>query len=559
MLISLIIQDFVLIEDMHIEFNEGMTVITGETGSGKSMIIDALSMITGGRAYREKVRKGKPMALISAIFDISGKDNVLNVLNELGIKSNKNIIEISRKIYPNKTSEILLSGTKVTLDSIYEIMNELIDIVGQHSANRLIDPQKHIIILDELGDAKHKSKIESVQIAYKMFEETNLLLNNMELDEKSRNREIDLLEFQKDEIESQELEKFDEDKFMEDYSRAINGKQIATAYDNLIYVLNSDDNPHSITSKIRNLLHDNNKCSQYDNNLEHSINRIEAALIELEDISYELKIDSQDIILNQEHVELLQSKLDCINTLKSKYGKTVEEILDYHKSVVKRLEFLYNYEQNYTSIKAKLELLIENLNKQCKELTLSRKELAKKMEVGIINELKKLAILDPKFEIKINAKNPSENGADQVQFYISTNIGEPLNPLETVASGGELSRIMLAINIMTISKNNNYTMIFDEIDSGISGFAAKVVGEQLKALSKSIQVITITHLPQIAALGNSHIKVKKIIIDDRTISTFSDLSVDERAVELAEMIGGEDVSDILLDSTRSLLKESMGR
>lgn len=557
MLVELNIRNFAIIKDLRIQFTRGLNLLTGETGSGKSIIIEALGIILGGRGTKELIRTGEEKSFLQAVFLVENLDKIKPYLDKYGIEIEENkLLIISREISLHYPSMSRINGRTVTLSILNEITSNLVDIFAQHEHQSLLNIVNHKILIDSFGNKDFKDLKIEIKMKYLEYIKEKKALSQMNLDSSQREREIDLLRYQIEEIESSNLNNENEAELENEFNRISNIKEIKHSVEEILEEFNGDDNERDPVlksmSKSVSIL---NNILKYDNNLKEFFDRLENINFELRDISNELHHYVGNIDINEEKLYYLNEKIDMLNKLKKKYGNTIEEIIAYKENISKILEKLLNYEIEIENHKRIIEVYEKDLNSLSLEISTKRKLIAEELEEKIAYELKDLNMDNITFKVDFSKNHiPLSDGFDIIEFLISTNIGEDLKSMSRIVSGGEMSRIMLGFKSILASYDGIPTLIFDEIDTGISGRTAQVVGEKIYDISKKRQVISISHLPQIAALADSHYLISKSLNKDKKINTsISRLTDEERVLELGRLLGGVDVTDTTLKHAREML------
>lgn len=548
MLVNLHVKNLALIEEADIDFNEGLNILTGETGAGKSIIIGSVNIALGQKASSDIIRKDAEFALVEAVFSVNDSDKNAR-LKELGIDMSDEQIIISRKIMPNK-SITKINGETVTQSFVKEITSLLIDIHGQHEHQSLLYRANYIDILDKFVSDRTKPILAELDNKLKEY---NRLVNELDaynMDEEKRIREVAFLEFVIDEIDCANLQLGEDEECQSQYKRLANSRKIL---ENVYYVdsnLGQNSNtPMSISHSIKAI----SDIVQYDETLKNLCSMLYDLESLYTDVSREISGYIEGFEFDEQEFEQLEERINLINNLKSKYGNTIEEIFAYKTDSENKLENYRNFEVNRDKLKKEAEIITSEITLLCEELTKIRKNAAKKLEESIITSLKDLNFNDVRFEISFSKLEKfTVKGLDSIEFLISTNPGEDVKPLEKVASGGELSRIMLALKTVLADKDGIECLIFDEIDTGISGRTAQKVAEKLSYIGKDRQVICITHLPQIAAMADSHFLIEKNVKSDKTITTINKLSSEEEIQELGRMLGGAQVTKATIDSAKEM-------
>ena len=553
MLKKLVVKNFAILEDIEIDFYDGLTILTGETGAGKSLIIDSISLLLGERASVEMIRNGEEKALISGIFSFS---NIYleSFLNKLNIQNNGEI-EISRTISSSR-NVIKVNGVTISLNDLKVIAHYLADIHLQFDMTKLLNKENYIEIVDGFKkDTIDEYKNKYLHSLNLLKEENNHYLDLLKRIEEIKNNE-EQYKYDLKELKSLALEKDEENNIKERIAFLNNYDKIYSLIKESEEIINKD-----ALSDIYQIKNNVNSLSSYQNEYKELYERINNAYYEIEDIFDSLNKKSRHFDYDPKELEDLEIRLSAINSLKKKHNKTFEELLIYQEE----LESILSKEEDYTTLlneeKAKLISIYDHTYSLANDLSKVRKEIAKLIEKESEKHLLDLG-LKSVFEVRINSFNkPSDidlsifndNGIDDIDFYIETNIGEGLKPLAKIASGGEVSRIMLAFKALTIKSSKVETVIFDEIDTGISGEVASKVARKIYEISLSTQVISITHLPQVAALSKNHLKIAKEIKNKRTYTSIKYLSLDEKIYEIASLISGGKVSEKQLEYAKEMV------
>ncbi|MEG8946045.1 DNA repair protein RecN [Rosettibacter firmus] len=565
MLKSLLIKDYALIENIEIEFGKGLNIITGETGAGKSILIDAMSLLLGERASSDVIRKGADKSIVEGIFEISNNKKVKKILDENEIEANDDLI-VRREITAKGTNRCFLNDTPVTLNVIKEIGDLLVDLHGQHDHQSLLKTEYHIEMLDEFANLNEylEEYKNNLSILYQLQKELNELLEKEALLREKK----DLYEFQIKEIDSVSP-RIDEEEELENELQVLENSEKLLSLSNEIYgeLYESENSIYDQLSKVKNKLLE---LSKIDRTFLEKLQEFESAVVILNEISEYLRNYRNRIDLDPAHLESIRERMGVLNLLKKKYGGTIKSVLEHREKIGKEVDLA----ENFTVRIQELQNEIDDLRKVCgdiaKNISHKRKEVSKIVEREVENVLKTLGISDPRFEVKINNEitelenyiiidnkkyRYNERGIDFVEFYISTNAGEDTKPLVKVASGGEISRIMLALKSVLAKSDKLPILIFDEIDTGVSGRIAQKVGKALKSLAAYHQIIAITHLPQIASVSDYHYAVEKKKFGDRVVSSIKLLNEQERIREIAKLISGEKITEAALAGARELMSQ----
>lgn len=554
MLLELGIKNFAIIDDLRIEFDDGLNVITGETGSGKSIIIDALGVVLGARANKDLIKKDSEKAFIEASF-YTNINELNSFLEEIGIETSE-ILTISKEINLNKPSISRINGQVVTITNLNKVTELLIDIFAQHESQAMMNVNNQKILIDSFGNAEHKENLKKILILNEEYSKLKKDFDKKKEEIIDKDREIDLLRYQIEEIENANLTKDDEEKLENDLNKNQNASHILENINAIIQSLKSDYSFDSIIDLIDKDITLLVNSSKYDTEIESFLSELEEIRYTLNDFSSRLESYSQNIYVDEENLEYLTQRLDTVNNLKRKYGNTIEEIEAHFNEINERMEFLLNYEDRLKSMEKDLAEIRKKMEILGEEISLVRREVSTELESKVASELIDLNIKNAKFKVEIKEKDLGNDGKDKIEFLISTNIGEALKPLAKTASGGEMSRIMLGFKSIIAKKDKIETLIFDEIDTGISGKTAQIVGNKIKEISKDRQVIVISHLPQIVALSNSHYVIEKEEVDNRTHSSIKKLTGEERVRELARLISGLETTETAIQTAREMIDKN---
>ena len=552
MLISLHVKNLALIQETEVNFAEGLNILSGETGAGKSIIIGSINLALGARADKDMIRNGAEYALVELVFQVTDQE-LLEQIHALEIPVEEDgIIIIQRKIQPNR-SICKIGGETATTRQLKELSELLIDIHGQHEHQSLLYKKNHMEILDsfageELARLKQdlKQKYHTYTALQKEIEETGM-------DEGLRAKELSLAEFEYQEIAEAALHVWEDDELETSYRRMSNSRQIVEAASRA-YQLTGDGEDQTAADAVGRAVRELRSIEEYDDNAKSLVAELEQIDGLLNDFNRNIAEYLSDMEFDGEVFAQTQERLNLLNHLKLKYGGTIEAVLEYQQQQAQRIEKLQNMDAYREQLVHKLAGQKEELERLCSKISAIRQKEAKKLAGDMVKALTDLNFLEVKFEIQVRHKEEyAANGYDDVEFMISTNPGEPMKSLGSVASGGELSRIMLAIKTVLASRDRIPTMIFDEIDTGISGKTAWKVSEKLGVLSRSHQIICITHLPQIAAMADAHYRIAKQAVNQKTETGITRLPQEEVVEELARMLGGETITDTVRENARELL------
>ncbi|MCI6928049.1 MAG: DNA repair protein RecN [Ruminococcus sp.] len=547
MLTSLKIENVAIIESAAIEFGCGLNVLTGETGAGKSIVIDSINAILGERTSRDIIRTGAQSAKVYAVFE-DVNERVRNFLDENGIDCEDGVLIINRTLSREGKNVCRINGAPVTVSMLREIGGELIDIHGQHDNQSLLSPEKHCGFVDSF--AGNADLIADYREKYGRLCEIRSKLKKLTTDESSKSQRIDFLTYQIDELEKAEITIGERDELKARKSLINNSQKVIESLNIAYEALKADgagiDMITDAESEIAN-------ASAYMETLGEASEKITDIRYELEDIAETLRDAMTEVDFDPSELEDIDERLDLLYRLSKKYGDTEEEMLEYLEKARVELDNIAFSEERVKELqKQEKEALVKTETAACK-LTESRKTAGEKLSNAICSELEFLDMPNVRFVVKCNDIGLTENGKDEIEFLISANAGEEPKPLAKIASGGELSRIMLAIKNVLAETDGVDTMIFDEIDTGVSGRAAQKIAMKLRSASKGRQVICVTHLAQIAAQGDVHLYISKSVSDGKTYTNIKSLIEEERVAEIARIMGGMEITKLQLESAREML------
>lgn len=550
MLIHLHVKNLALIEDIEVEFGPGLNILTGETGAGKSVLLGSMQLILGGRTARDMIRTGASCALVELLFQVENK-KAEQALNSLGIFTEEGQVLLSRKIMDGRSIN-KINGETCTVGQMKAAAECLLDIHGQHEHQSLLYQEKQLEILDAYGREKIRPAKEAVRQSYEEYRKYMRALKELDTDEEQRNREKAFLEFEISEIEKAHLVPGEDEELETLYRRLNNGKLILETLQSVHSLTGYDSGQgagEAVGTGVRELL----RVTEYDTQLESMAETLQEIDGLLNDFNRELSSYVEDLSFDDETFYETEKRLDQINGLKAKYGRTIEEILEYQNTQQQKLEKLARYEENFLEARQNLKKAEEQLEKDSYVLSEIRKDYSKTLTEKIIEGLRDLNFLDVKFRIDFQRKQEfTDNGYDSIEYEISTNPGESVKPLGRIVSGGELSRIMLAIKAILADRDQIETLIFDEIDTGISGRTAQKVSEKMAVIGNCHQVLCITHLPQIAAMADTHFEIEKHQKGSETITEIHPLGERESVRELARLLGGAEITEAVLKNAMEM-------
>ncbi|PKG25672.1 DNA repair protein RecN [Niallia nealsonii] len=553
MLSELSIKNFAIIDSLSISFQKGLTVLTGETGAGKSIIIDAINLLVGGRGSSEFVRHGEEKAEIEGLFYIEDGHPCFKKMQEFGVDIEEGTIILRRDIALSGKSVCRINGKLITISTLREIGSSLIDIHGQHEHQELMDETRHLNLLDTFAINEISTVIKEYEEVYESYVQTKKKLSKLTENEQQMAQRLDLLQFQHEEITNANLRIQEDEELMEERKRLMNYERIFDSIQTSYNSLRGEQKGLDWLGEAMGHLED---AATLDDEYKTMAESVSNSYYMLEDVASKLRNSLDFLEYDPERLNEIESRLNEISGLKRKYGKTVEEIVEYAAKIAEELETLQNKETHIDKLEKELMSLHSDLLVEANELTVLRKMAAERLTDDIHKELKELYMEKTVFEVKIkqNEERVTKNGIDEVEFYISTNPGEPLKPLSKIVSGGELSRMMLALKSIFSKHQGITSIIFDEVDTGVSGRVAQAIAEKIAHVSNDSQVLCISHLPQVAAMADTHLFIAKNIQDGRTSTTVTPLPKQDKVKEIARMISGTEITELTKKHAKELLK-----
>ncbi len=562
MLRELKINNFILIENLQLKFDRGLNILTGETGTGKSILIDALSGILGEKMTTDMIRAGNERAILEGVFDISNLPQVKTILDESGIDNDNNILVQRRELYSSGKGRCFANSTQIPIAKLKEISEYLVDIHGQNEHQSIIKTSRHRELLDSFG--RLDGKVARINMYYNKLNSLQEKIDSFKIDEREKSRRIEYLSFVIKEIEAARLIPGEEQSLETESAILSNAEKMFDEINNSSNLLKNDG---GIIQNLKKVEHSLLSISEYDPSISNTLDMIRNALYPLEDAASFLRGYEKNIDFSPERINEVESRLSLISNLKKKYGSTIEDILEYLKKSKDELNTISTSDEEIGKLTEEYKAVVKETKIAAFDLSDKRKQAAKILEEKVISELKDLGMDGTLFRISIqrdfspDGKIEKDNktyvlyphGLDRIEFLISANEGEDLKQLKKVASGGEMSRIMLALKKVILSADIVDTLIFDEVDAGIGGKTAEIVGRKLKSLAGDRQVLVITHLAQIAAMSDNHFTVMKEKINDRTTTMVKNLNKVEKIKEIARMLAGEKITEISLKHAQEMV------
>jgi DNA repair protein RecN (Recombination protein N) len=562
MLKTLYIKNFALIDELTIEFGSGLNIITGETGAGKSILLGALGMVLGERANADVIRKGEEKAIIEAIIDVTNNKRVSELLKANEIETSDEVI--LRREISHRNTRCFVNDSPATLSLLHSISQLCIDLHGQHEHQSLLKVESHIRLLDDAGGLG--GLVEEYRALFIMLKQSKAQLEELRQKEKNLREKRTFYEFQLKEIDEVAPEPDEWETLQTEQKILENAERIFSSTNTLHEILYAnDDSVHNRLVEARNILQD---LARIDKSFSDAANDAQTAQALVDEITKFVQRYNSRIDFNAERLEELRERLSALASLKKKYGGTIADVLAYREKIAKEIELAENFEEEIAKWEKRIRGQQESLSDIAERLSQKRKETANRLSRAIVEELKKLGIPEGRLEVRFSATEDKEgdilingtryaanaNGYDEVEFLISTNLGEDVKPLAKVASGGEISRVMLALKTILAKSDRLPILVFDEIDTGVSGKIAQAVGFSMKDLSRYHQIIAITHLPQIAAMADVHFRVSKKLVKQRTVSSVEVLSDEEHKKEVARLLSGTDITEAALQSAAELIE-----
>jgi DNA repair protein RecN (Recombination protein N) len=552
MLLQLTIENFALIEKVCLSFDKGFNILSGETGAGKSILIDAINYVLGGKFNKDIIRTGENKTFVEAIFDIENS-RTKKALEELDIDTDDLII-ISRESFQNGKSVIKVNGKSLIITSLKKLTETLIDIHGQHENQNLMNKSSHVNYLDSFGEEKILKPLSKYRGLYQEAAAVENRIKELRGNEDNE-KLVNYLKYQIDDIDEGKLNVNEEEELNEIFSILSNSEKISKALSHTYNGLRGGSDEGSIIDKLASITHDLSNITKYSDRIKKAYESLNEIFYNLAEVANEVRDISEEYVFDEDELDRVNRRTYEIGLYKKKYGETVESILEYRKQLEEQYNQIVNSEQIINKLIEQKNKIYDEMRVVGEELHAIRVTIGKELEDRISRELKYVGLEKSTFSIEIvSSEEFNYNGIDKVQFLISTNPGEPLKSLEKVVSGGELSRIMLSLKTVFVDKDKIPTVIFDEIDTGISGRIAQAVGEKMYEISVKHQVFCITHLPQIASMSDNHFLISKHVDQHKTFTKVKILNIEEKNLEVAKMIGGVEVTSATLTNAKEMVE-----
>ncbi|AQP41683.1 DNA repair protein RecN [Streptococcus gallolyticus subsp. gallolyticus] len=552
MLLEISIKNFAIIEEISLTFENGMTVLTGETGAGKSIIIDAMNLMLGARASLDVIRHGANKAEIEGLFSVGENPALTQILEENGIDVTEELI-IRRDILQNGRSIGRINGQMVNLTTLRAVGQYLVDIHGQHDQEELMKPNMHIRMLDEFGNEQFADVKKHYQELFESYRQLRKRVVTKQKNEQEHKARIEMLEFQIAEIEAAALKAGEDQALNQKRDKLLNHKNIADTLTNAYVML--DDEEFSSLSNIRSAMNDLMTLEEFDADYKEMSANVSEAYYILEEVTKHLGDVIDDLDFDAGSLQQIEARLEVIYSITRKYGGSVDDVLEYYDNITKEYNLLTGSDESSDDMEKALKRLEKELIVAAEELSQERHALAKDLEAEIKQELADLYMEKADFQVQFTKGKFNRDGNEAVEFYISTNPGEGFKPLVKVASGGEISRLMLAIKSAFSRKEDKTSIVFDEVDTGVSGRVAQAIAQKIYKIGSNGQVLAISHLPQVIAIADYQFFIEKRSDENTTVSTVRLLTEEERVEEIAKMLAGSDITEMAREQARELLKK----
>ena len=555
MLQTLSIKQFAIIDELDINFSDGLTVMSGETGSGKSIIIDAIGQLIGMRASSDYVRHGEKKAIIEGIFDIDESKDAIKILESLAIDVDEDFLLVKREIFSSGKSICRINNQTVTLQDLRKVMQELLDIHGQHETQSLLKQKYHLQLLDDYADNQYSDLLNQYQLSYKQYKNKRKELEELESADQALLQRLDLMKFQLEELTEASLKEGEVDQLESDIKRIQNSEKLNLALNNAHQVL-TDEN--AIPDRLYEL---SNYFQTINDIVPEKFVRLKEDIDQfyyiLEDAKHEIYDEMANTEFDEQVLNEYESRMNLLNNLKRKYGKDITELIGYQSKLANEIDKIENYEQSTSQLREEIKTLYNEVIDIGKKLSQERRRVARELRDHIVSEIQNLQMKDANLEISFKPLDePTIEGIEFVEFLISPNRGEPLKSLNKIASGGELSRIMLALKSIFVKSRGQTAILFDEVDSGVSGQAAQKMAEKMRDIAQYIQVICISHLPQVASMSDHHLLISKASNADRTTTQVKELKDENKIDEIARMISGASVTELTRENAKEMIKQN---
>lgn len=555
MLQELSIQNFAIIPKLNISFEPGMTVLTGETGAGKSIIIDAVGLLTGGRGSQDYIREGTDTAVLQGLIDVEPNTVLSSILDDLGIKLEDNQLLIHRELHRNGRNVIRVNNTLVNATALKSLGSHLVDIHGQNEHQALMQPEQHLSLLDEFAKNKIQPIMTAYSQAYAKYRQLEDAYHQRQADEQAWAQRLDMLSFQSNELNEAGLVAGEEERLETEYQELSNFQDVLTALSTAYEALNGEWE-HNGLETVATAMSELEDIEELSPRYAKLTEAVRGAYYELQEASSEILTVRDGLEFDEERLRFVDDRLNLIRSLEKKYGATVEDVLEHQKKVDTELAQMGGSEQSAAALAEEVQLAKKEASQLATQLHDIRSHAATSLAKQIHEQLKDLYMEKAIFSVKFTQQRLNATGFDNIEFYIQTNLGEGAKPLAKIASGGELSRMMLAMKTIFSREQGVTSIIFDEVDTGVSGRVAQAIAEKIAVIGRYSQVLTITHLPQVAAIADHHFFIEKQVVGERTETSVRQLPENQRIDELARMLSGNELTSAAKENARDLLKRA---
>lgn len=556
MLQEITIDNLAIIDHLTLEFGNHMTVLTGETGAGKSIIIDAVGLLVGARGSQELIRQGTEKLLVQGQFSLPHDEAYHQLLDSFGIDAADNVLIISREIHRNGRNVIRANGKLINTTILKKVGSPLVDIQGQNDSQQLLQPEEHLGILDHFGSSKIHRILADYRSTYRQYRKLTQAIKQKQDNEQQWAQRLDMLRYQVKEIGDANLKSDEEDQLTTERDRLEHFQQIQTTLQMVTSMLNGGGSP-AVLDQLATAMDGMNDITQYDDDYTDLAKELEDSYYSLQDVSNQASHALDSLEFDDERLNQINERLTLINDLEHKYGDTLTDVLAYYSKISKELSTMEQTADSDDQLTEKLTKVTASLTSLGNKLSSVRREVAQELEKRVHKQLSALYMDKAVFNVHFEKATPHTffpDGLDKVEFYIQTNPGERMGPLAKIASGGELSRVMLALKTVFTQKADVTSIIFDEVDTGVSGRVAQAIADKIKLIADHSQVLCITHLPQVAAVAQHQFLIKKSVHDNRTTTSVNKLNHEQRVNELSRMLAGEKITKLTREHAEELLK-----
>lgn len=557
MLQELAIDNFAIIPHLNLTFDDQMTVLTGETGAGKSIIIDAVGLLAGGRGSTDFIRAGADKLVLQGQFSLPGNPLIQTLLEENGIEADDGVLIISREIHQSGRNTIRINGTMVNATTLKQIGAQLVDIQGQNEHQRLMQPENHLRMLDQFAGDQVQDLKAKYQAQYAEYQQLKTAVEKKKENEQLWAQRLDMLRYQVQEISAADLKADEEDQLQTERDRLVNFQTISQSLAQIANLNDDGEGGVSVVDQVAEMMNRAQEISDFDQEYQNMATGLSDAYYSLQDAADFASRAADELEFDPERLNQIESRLTLIGDLEHKYGDTLADVLDYYHRIQKELDEMEQVADSNSGQEERLAEVTNQLTDLGKQLRAAREHAAKQLEEKIHQQLRELYMERAVFSVKITPLPKGQfksDGCEMVEFYLQANPGERMGPLAKIASGGELSRVMLALKTSFAQSEGVTSIIFDEVDTGVSGRVAQAIADKIKVIAHNSQVLCITHLPQVAAVAQHHFLIQKRVANERTTTSVTPLTSEERVEELARMLAGDTITKLTLEHAQELLE-----